>query len=410
MSIRITIIIVIAVVAIVAGGIGYLMAPSGAPEEKYITIGTSVSMNHGYCLYGLHGTTQAIYDINEAGGITVAGETYKLKWTAYDDRMLTDEAITNAKRLIEVEGIRIYQANDTSSCGLAVLGWLEDYIERTGNDVLYLTGVEGAKEIHDLYGGTLAFRTRATNVTEGSALAEFVFEKLEKERHAYLLTRDDYGFGEYEGYQSVIEELGKEPVYFAWVDPGTLDIKGELTQALAANPDILSIGHIPGEMAGYFKQAIDVGFDPKVVIFDFMGGTDNETIINAIGAEAAEGAYVHHVGSMGALVEEMNPKVLAFQDRIRNNFGEPATQGQMDAYDCLRIAAVAIEKAGTLDIPSIKEAMRSITVDEVQEVTLAELEPWEGGLVFNEEGQAKSCESIEQIKDGTLIVAYIIVA
>ena len=68
-----------------------------------VTVGFTGPLSGGAALYGrnvLDGLEMAIGDINDAGGIKIAGKQVKLAVAPLDDRYFPNESATNAKRLV----------------------------------------------------------------------------------------------------------------------------------------------------------------------------------------------------------------------------------------------------------------------------------------------------------------------
>ncbi len=78
-------------------------------EGDTITLGSSISLTGKYATNGLH--TQRGYDyavkiINNAGGVTVGGKSYKLAVKYYDDESTPARGAQLAERLIQQDGIQ----------------------------------------------------------------------------------------------------------------------------------------------------------------------------------------------------------------------------------------------------------------------------------------------------------------
>jgi len=80
------------------------VAPSGAAEV--INVGYTGPLSGGAAKYGqnnLDGLKMAVDEINEAGGVSVAGKTYTFKVNSLDDRYRPADAVTNARRFVELQ-------------------------------------------------------------------------------------------------------------------------------------------------------------------------------------------------------------------------------------------------------------------------------------------------------------------
>ncbi|MCH1483878.1 MAG: ABC transporter substrate-binding protein, partial [Alphaproteobacteria bacterium] len=96
----------IAIGAVLAIG---LAAPAMARVDgDTITLGSSISLTGKYATNGLHtqrGYDFAVQTINDAGGVTVGGKSYKLAVKYYDDESTPARAAQLAERLIQQDGV-----------------------------------------------------------------------------------------------------------------------------------------------------------------------------------------------------------------------------------------------------------------------------------------------------------------
>ena len=72
---------------------------------EVINVGYTGPLSGGAAKYGqnnLDGLKMAVDEINEAGGISVAGKAYTFKVISLDDRYRPADAVTNARRFVEL--------------------------------------------------------------------------------------------------------------------------------------------------------------------------------------------------------------------------------------------------------------------------------------------------------------------
>jgi branched-chain amino acid transport system substrate-binding protein len=84
-------------------------AASAKVEGDTIVLGAAVSVTGKYSTNGKHtmnGYNLAIETINAAGGVEVAGKTYKLDIVYYDDESTPARGAQLAERLISQDGIK----------------------------------------------------------------------------------------------------------------------------------------------------------------------------------------------------------------------------------------------------------------------------------------------------------------
>ena len=99
----------IALGAMLAVGVAGVTGPATAKVDgDTIILGSAISLTGKYATNGLH--TQRGYDyavkvINEAGGVTVGGKSYKLTINYYDDESTPARAAQLVERLIQQDGV-----------------------------------------------------------------------------------------------------------------------------------------------------------------------------------------------------------------------------------------------------------------------------------------------------------------
>src|SRR5688500_3685489 len=86
--------------AFLIGSVATMLAgcATGESGSDTVTIGFTGPLSGGAALYGrnvLDGLEMAIADINDAGGITVAGKQVKIAVAPLDDRYFPNESATN---------------------------------------------------------------------------------------------------------------------------------------------------------------------------------------------------------------------------------------------------------------------------------------------------------------------------
>jgi branched-chain amino acid transport system substrate-binding protein len=142
---------------------------------------------------------------------------------------------------------------------------------------------------------------------------------------------------------------------------GATDLSPMLKEMKALNPDGAFFFCYPDENILLTKQAIEVGFSPK--LFYSTIGIAFSPYREVFGAETVEGV-------MGA--GAWNPKVPypgaeEFWDRMTAWSGPENTDwyGNAWCYSAVQVLQQAIEATGTLDHEAIREAMASMTFDTV---------------------------------------------
>ena len=95
-----------------------------------IYLGSAISLTGKYATNGIHaqnGYDIAVKRINEMGGVTVGGKSYKLKITYYDDESTPARGAQLAERLIKQDGIQYMLGPYSSGMTKAIAPVSEKY-------------------------------------------------------------------------------------------------------------------------------------------------------------------------------------------------------------------------------------------------------------------------------------------
>ncbi|HIC80536.1 MAG TPA: hypothetical protein EYP07_06160, partial [Kiloniellaceae bacterium] len=99
--------------ALLAAGTAVGLLAAGAANAKVegdtIVLGSAISLTGKYATNGVHaqnGYEIAVKKINDNGGVTVGGKSYKLKVVYYDDESTPARGAQLAERLIKQDGVQ----------------------------------------------------------------------------------------------------------------------------------------------------------------------------------------------------------------------------------------------------------------------------------------------------------------
>lgn len=99
-----SIVLVVALLLVACAG------PAKAPEEKFVKIGLSSGLSGpaaGWGIPWMHAMEILTDEVNEAGGINIKGETYKIKLFMYDDKYAGPDAAIVAKKFAEADKVHV---------------------------------------------------------------------------------------------------------------------------------------------------------------------------------------------------------------------------------------------------------------------------------------------------------------
>jgi len=180
-------------------GLLALATGSAFAAEKTLDIGVSDALTGGAAVYGLpqaNAVKMAAEEINAAGGIKVADDTYMLNVIAYDDKANPTEASNSVRKLLDRDGVRFILGFCCSGATGAVASFIQE------EDAVMLVGNAAERSITTREIPNLV-RTRPPADYTGAAAGTFVAEQGHKK--VAVLGALDVGF-----YASYVDAFEKE--------------------------------------------------------------------------------------------------------------------------------------------------------------------------------------------------------
>jgi branched-chain amino acid transport system substrate-binding protein len=233
---------------------------AGLAAEKTVKIGFLAPLTGPVAAWGkpgLDGCRIWADWVNEAGGITVGEDSYKVEFVAYDEEYDPSKARTGAAKLIKEDGVQF----------IMMLGgdpWpgAQPVVEREGMLVSTLlpsdltpdtTTLIAPCEVHPIY-----------NVTGVEWLGE---NKPDLKTAAICAQDDSLGKPSVATYLAAFEAAGIEvidrPLFF---DPATTDFAPVMTRLLSQNPDILCLDTAYADYVHPLcEQAFQQGFGGQII-------------------------------------------------------------------------------------------------------------------------------------------------
>ncbi|WP_046863447.1 branched-chain amino acid ABC transporter substrate-binding protein [Microvirga massiliensis] len=239
------------------------------------------------------------------------------------------------------------------------------------NDILQISPASTNPKLTDdaaTKGWKNVFRTCGRDDYQGVIAGRWIAEHFKDKKIAILHDRSPYGKGLADATKAELNKLGvKEALYEAY-NPGEKDYSAIISRLKSLGADMVYIGGYHTEVGLMLRQARDQGFNAQ-----FMSGDANATDeLLGIAGPAVEG-FLFTFGPD----PRKNPAAKETVEAIKAQNFEP------EGYTLYTVAAVqvwadAAEKAGTVDMPKIAEAIRGHSFDTVL-----------GTLAFDQKGDIK---------------------
>jgi branched-chain amino acid transport system substrate-binding protein len=315
---------------------------ASAQSADTITIGYTGPLSGGAAAYGAdvqHGLQMAIDEINDAGGVKVAGKQAKFKLASLDDQYRPNIAQANAKQLAQQENavivfcphsggiLAIQGINEKSSPKFLLAAYSSEPAILKQNNALTLM----IPPSYDAY-----FKPYTANEMKRFG------KKL-----GLLATTSAYGKAWAEGYRKAWEASGGTVTGDYGVDYNTTtDFSGAVTKALNDKPDVLLIGG-PSQPTGLvIKAARNQGYKGGFAMMD-------QAKFEQVGSVASLAELEGTIGIVPFV--DFGPGVKQFIPRYLRKFGnarQPNSEVGLN-YESMHIFAGAIAKANSTDPAAI---------------------------------------------------------
>lgn len=309
---------------------------SSDPANETVTIGFTGPLSGGAALYGrnvLDGLEMAIADINDTGGITVAGKQVKIAAAPLDDRYFPNESATNAKRLVHQYSAPIVFCPHSGGI-LAIQGF------NAQSPPFIVAAYSSEPQIVES-GNPLTIMIPPKYIIYFDAFAQTMIE-----RHGKRLGRipgaHAYAKEWTKGFSEVWQSKGGTLLTNNEIDYNTTtDFSSVASKALSEKPDVLFVGGPSQATALVIKAAREQGFKGGFVVMDQAKFEEMNKLVPMEMLDNSVGVMpmIHHPDFRAAkFVEKYRQKKGADRD--------PPREVSL-TYGAMRILARAMELAGT---------------------------------------------------------------
>jgi branched-chain amino acid transport system substrate-binding protein len=286
----------------------------------------------------------AVEQVNAKGGLTVGGQKAKVELIFNDEQNSPEVGATVARKLINQDHVgAILGPTNTLVCMAA--GPIAQ-----SSKVPLITPTCTNPKVTMI--GDYVFRAGFIDTFQGAAGAYFAYHTLGKRRVGILFDNaNDYAKGLATYFRQAFEKLGGKVVAFeSFTDETkTVDFRPQLIRIKAANPDLVYSSDYYGAAALIAQQMKQLGINASLMGGD---GYDSPDLVK-IGGQAVEGVYFTNFYSQ----EDPSPAVRTFVKDYQAKYGVAPGAYAAQAYAAAQILFDAIQRAGKLDGPAIRDAM-----------------------------------------------------
>lgn len=270
------------------------------------------------------GIDLAVEEINNKGGIN--GKTLRIIYE--DDKCNLKNSVNAAKKLIEIDKIKIVLGPTCSSSAMAVAPIAEE------NKVVMFVSTASVPALKEA--GDYIFRNSLAGELHSIKMADFAFKELNAKTASILYINLDNGIGYKDAFKQRFEELGGKILNSESYEKGISDFKTQLLKIKENNPDVLYIAGQAFENS--VKQAGELGMKTQL-----LGPITIETgdLLN-IAPKEAEGLYY----SSPSFGMGNDPIEINFQEKYKSKYGKLAEVFAANGYDAAMLIGDALKKCG----------------------------------------------------------------
>lgn len=325
------------------------LTPYGDAAEV-VKIGVIGPMTGGLAYFGTNwkmGVDMAVSQINDRGGIEVAGKRYSLETVGYDDENKVEKAVAGVRKLAALDRVPVIMGPLASGMTLAGLSVNEK--ER----VLIFTTATHPDITRK--GNKLVVRIVPTTDIMFPNLAKAAIQYKKWKTVAILANSDEQGRSAAAIFTAAFSREGGKVLAQEFSEHrSTTDFYAQVTKMKALNPDVLMIFGHDEPTALIIKQAREVGWQGPFMFAESF----HKKGIELAGAKNVEGALL-----VVGIIDLERPPYLKLRADFQAKFGSKARLEPYSviSYDSTYMAAYAMQKAGTVTDPyKIREAVPKI--------------------------------------------------
>ncbi len=369
-------------------------AASAKVEGDTIVLGAAVSVTGKYSTNGKHtmnGYNLAVETINAAGGVEVAGKTYKLDIVYYDDESTPARGAQLAERLISQDGIKFLLGPYSSGLTKAIAPVTEKYgipmVEGNGASRSLFT--QGYKYLFAVLSTSEQYLASAISLAAEKAEAEG--RKPQDLTVALAFENDPFSQDVRAGVINDASTYGMKVVIDDKLPKELNDMSATLTKVKAVKPDILIVsGHSKGA-ATAIKQISDMKVDVPILALTHCEAAD---VIGKFGAKADYTLCATQWAETMTYSDDLFGSAADYATTFEAKFGYVPPYQAAESSASVMTFVDAFQRAGSFETDAVRDALAA-----------TDMQTFYGNIKFDESGKniAKPM-ALRQVQNGSLVV------
>ncbi len=364
--------------AITLCAFGTMLSGSALAEETF-KFGLAMPLSGSQALYGadqVRAAEWAVAAINAAGGVN--GK--KLEMISLDTQGDAQLGIKAVNRLVSVDKVPAI-----------VLAW-SAVVKATApimNDSKTLALSVGANSADVARLGDYVYTTYPLADVDITAVARYAANEMGRKKAAVVFINNESGVVAADVYRDAFTEAGGQIVAFEAYDPKATDWTGPLLKVRAAQPDIIHVQGVVGDIPQVIAQMRQLGINQTITSYSAIY---NPKFLEQLGA-GAEGVIATSLAPGADDVPEVKNYLDRWQEEVgREPNGLPYTQY---LHDAAYVVAAVFKSLDDKKLPLTGENFRQ----ELLAIKSFDL-PLTGKLVINENHTVSKPVILMEVKDG----------
>src|SRR4030043_231031 len=293
----------------------------------------------------------AAKEINDSGGITIAGKNYTVELFIQDSAAKPDQSAAAAQKLITQNNVIAIIGPNASSNAIPA-----SEIAETSKTVLITPWSTNPKTTQNARTGepkNYVFRACFTDVFEGHILGKFAAVNLRVKRAAILFdVASEVLKSQSELFKNSFEKNGGTVVAYETYTTGDKDFSAQLTKIKNTSPQIVFLPSYYTDVPLQVQQAHRLG-----VNVPFLGSDawSTEELIKMCGGECEGFYFCNHYSP-----DTKNPATRKFIETYTAKYGKTPDDVAAFTYDAFALLREAIAKSRNLDRQAVRDSLSSI--------------------------------------------------
>lgn len=381
--------VVVALVVVACGGGG-----SSQGGSETIKIGSLHPLTGPLAVDGKRmdqAVKMAVKDINDAGGIE-SMDGAKLEVVSGDTKGEPETASSEAQRMTGEDAVALVGPYTSATAATVARA-----AERA--QVPFVIDVATADSLLN-QGYTYTFRIQPGSESMGQFGARYLKDIAEAqgspvESVVYIHESSEFGTSVSKAFAEEAQKEGIEVAREISYDAlNVSDLTSELTQAKAANPDVIVATGYYNDGLLLAKAAADVKPDVKAVYGVANGAFDLDTFPEDAGENG------NYYLSSNYHFDATSDRVQELRNKFEEQTGEDMRTAAVFSYQAVEVIADALERAGSSEPSELRDAIAETSLK-------TELFPFDGPIEFDDKGQNVNAQPIVmQVQDAEIVQVY----